>query len=69
MSVSTSRHGDIIEAIIDEYLKPQPSPREVEALMKKLNIEYSNDDLLNMTKILNAIKFEFDSKEIEVLDV
>ena len=69
MSVLTSGHGDIIEAIIDEYLKPQPNQSEVEALMKKLNIEYSNDDLLNMTKILNAIKFEFDSKEIEVLDV
>ena len=48
----------VVDAIIDEYLKPSPNEKDVQQLMEKLEIEYSDNGLANMQAVLESMSFQ-----------
>lgn len=46
----------VIDDLIDEYLKSTPSRKDLKVLMKKLEIDYSMDELVNMKEVFNSIE-------------
>jgi hypothetical protein len=47
----------VVEALIEEYLKPSPNKKDVKKLMEQLDIQYSQDDLVNMKAVLDTYDF------------
>lgn len=47
----------VVDAIIDEYLKPTPDEKDLKRLFRELDIKYADDGIANMKAVLNSIDF------------
>ena len=47
----------VVDAIIDEYLKPTPNEKDIKDLMEQLEIKYVNNGIANMNAVLNSVDF------------
>lgn len=47
----------VVDAIIDEYLKPTPNEEDIKDLMEQLEIKYVNNGIANMSAVLNSVDF------------
>lgn len=59
----------VLDAIIEEFLKPTPDESDLQLLFRKLNLEYTPDDLVNMKEIINSMDFVEDSKPLKKEDL
>ncbi len=53
----------VVDAIIDEYLKPRPNEEDIRQLMEQLKIKYADNSIANMNAILNYMDFEVDTEK------
>ena len=54
---------EVLDAIIEEFLKPTPDETDLQKLFQKLNLEYTPDDLLNMREVINSMDFVDSGKQ------
>lgn len=47
----------VVDAIIDEYLKPTPNEKDIKELMEQLEIKYVKNGIANMNAVLNSVDF------------
>lgn len=57
---------EVVDAIIDEYLKPQPNEQDIQALMEKLDIKYVDSGIANMKAVLNCMGFDEEPADLTV---
>lgn len=55
--LEVEQKSELVEKLLEEYLKPAPNKRDLKRLMKQLDIEYHSDDLVNMKAVLDTFNF------------